>query len=69
MSLSLFIWVQDWVKTESQTLILNLTENRTRQARGHVQPSVPLHQSCYSTVVSSKSGDTGFSILDGIFKL
>ena len=38
--LSLFIWVQDWVKTEFQTnvltLINDLTENRTRHARGPV---------------------------------
>ena len=39
--LSLFIWVQDWVKTEFQfealTLIHSITENRTRHARGPVQ--------------------------------
>ena len=55
MSLSLFIWVQDWVKTEFQTkaltLIHNLTETKTRNPRGPIQPSVPLYQSCYSTVV------------------
>ena len=40
LSISLFIWVQDWVKTEFQievlALIQNLTENRIRDARGLV---------------------------------
>ena len=44
--LSLFIWVQDWVKTEFQTLIHNLTENRTRHARGPVHTVSSVTYTC-----------------------
>ena len=35
LSLSLFIWEQNWVQTEFQ--FQNLMENRTRHARGPIQ--------------------------------
>ena len=48
ISLSVFLYgKQDWVKTEylieALTLIQNITENRTRHARGPVQILVLLH--------------------------
>ena len=66
LSLSLFIWVQDWVKTEFQTealtLIQNITENRTRHTRGPVQniSSVTYLVSCQG-VVQLGGLSTGFS--------